>query len=193
MDEKKWRHEVAESMREIVFGLEDSFVSTLGAVTGIAAGTGDTHVVILSGLVIVSVEALSMSAGSYLSNKSAMEAEAEILIEEGPPPLAGSRPMAGKPIQVHPMRSGVVMGIFYLIGGCVPLAPYFFLPIDLAYGPSILLTGLCLFGLGAWSASFAKKSPWKGGWQMVAISLGAATLGFIVGRAVSVLGVSVKV
>jgi len=185
MDIKKWRHGVAESMREIVFGLEDSFVSTLGAVTGIAAGTGDTHVVILSGLVIVSVEALSMSAGSYLSNKSAMEAEEEILREEGKP--------AKNDIKAHPIRSGVVMGIFYLVGGCVPLAPYFFLPIDLAYGPSILLTGLCLFGLGAWSSSFAKKSPWKGGWQMVAISLGAAMLGFVVGRAVSVLGVNVDV
>ena len=27
-------------VREMVFGLEDSFVSTLGALTGIAAGTG---------------------------------------------------------------------------------------------------------------------------------------------------------
>ncbi|MEI6511196.1 MAG: VIT1/CCC1 transporter family protein [Candidatus Uhrbacteria bacterium] len=185
MDEKKWRHEVAESMREIVFGLEDSFVSTLGAVTGIAAGAGNTYIVILSGLVIVSVEALSMAAGSYLSNKSASEAEVEILFEEGKP--------AVNAIKSHPVRSGLIMGIFYLVGGCVPLAPYFFLPIDLAYGPSILLTGICLFALGAWSSSFAKKSAWKGGWQMVAISLGAAMLGFIVGRAVSVLGVNVKV
>jgi predicted membrane protein (TIGR00267 family) len=169
-------------MREIVFGLEDSFVSTLGAVTGIAAGTGDSYVVILSGLVLVSVEALSMSAGSYLSNKSALEAETEVLKEEGKIPQTA--------IVAHPLRSGVVMGVFYLLGGIVPVAPYFFLPIDLAYGPSILLTGLCLFGLGAWSSSFSKRSPWRGGGQMVAISLGAAMLGFVIGRAVSTFGIT---
>lgn len=173
-------------MREIVFGLEDSFVSTLGAITGIAAGAGNTYIVIMSGLVIVSVEALSMAAGSYLSNKSAMEAEEEILREEGKP--------AVNAIRAHPIRSGVVMGIFYLAGGCVPLAPYFFLPIDLAYGPSILLTALCLFALGAWSSSFSKKrSAWKGGWQMVAVSLTAAVLGFVVGRAASTMGIPTNV
>jgi predicted membrane protein (TIGR00267 family) len=62
-----------ESMRELVFGLEDSLVSTTGAVAGIAAGTADAKIVILSGVVLVVVEALSMTAGSYLSNKSHRE------------------------------------------------------------------------------------------------------------------------
>lgn len=59
-----------EAIRELVFGLEDGLVSTMGAVAGIAAGTENGQVVILSGLVIIAVEALSMAAGSYLSNKS---------------------------------------------------------------------------------------------------------------------------
>lgn len=67
------RGRLSTFIREIVFGLEDSLVSTLGAVTGIAAGTGSTFVVILSGVVLIFVEALSMSAGSYLSSKSARE------------------------------------------------------------------------------------------------------------------------
>lgn len=65
------------SVREVVFGLEDSFVSTMGAVTGIAVGSGDTSVVLLSGLVLVGVEAVSMAAGSYLSSKAATEVYAE--------------------------------------------------------------------------------------------------------------------
>lgn len=60
-------------IREIVFGLEDSLVSTLGAVTGIAAGTHDGQMAVFSGLVLVVVEAVSMAAGSYLSSKSARE------------------------------------------------------------------------------------------------------------------------
>lgn len=58
------------AIRELVFGLEDGLVSTMGAVAGVAAGTGDARVVVLSGLVLIAVEALSMAAGSYLSNKS---------------------------------------------------------------------------------------------------------------------------
>lgn len=65
------------SIREVVFGLEDSLVSTLGAVTGIAVGTGDRFLVFLSGIVIVAVEVVSMAAGSYLSSKSATELLAE--------------------------------------------------------------------------------------------------------------------
>jgi predicted membrane protein (TIGR00267 family) len=64
---------IVESMRELVFGLEDSLVSTTGAVAGIAAGTDNAKIVILSGVVLVVVEALSMTAGSYLSNKSHRE------------------------------------------------------------------------------------------------------------------------
>lgn len=70
------------SMREIVFGLEDGVVSTLGAITGIAGGTMDSKVVILSGLVIIFVESLSMAAGTYLSNKAEKEGVDRILKEE---------------------------------------------------------------------------------------------------------------
>jgi predicted membrane protein (TIGR00267 family) len=59
-----------DSIRELVFGLEDGLVSTMGAVAGIAAGTEDARIVVLSGVVIVAVEALSMTAGAYLSSKS---------------------------------------------------------------------------------------------------------------------------
>ncbi|HJV32452.1 MAG TPA: VIT1/CCC1 transporter family protein [Patescibacteria group bacterium] len=59
-----------DAIRELIFGLEDGLVSTMGAVAGIAAGTENGRVVILSGLVIIAVEALSMAAGSFLSNKS---------------------------------------------------------------------------------------------------------------------------
>ena len=64
-------------MRETVFGLEDSLVSTLGAVAGVAVGSGDRYIIVLSGLVIVVVEAISMSAGSFLSTQSAEQVSRE--------------------------------------------------------------------------------------------------------------------
>lgn len=69
-------------LREAVFGVQDGLVSTLGALTGIAAGTQQREPVIIAGLVIIVVESLSMSAGSYLSSKSQREYLERLLREE---------------------------------------------------------------------------------------------------------------
>ena len=70
------------SIRELIFGLEDSLVSTLGVVVGIGAGTHDAKVVMLSGVVLVVVEALSMAAGSYISSKSHRQMLQQAIREE---------------------------------------------------------------------------------------------------------------
>lgn len=70
------------SIREIVFGMEDGMVSTLGALTGIAAGTQNHFTVVLAGFVIIAVESISMAVGSYLSTKSVQEVETRKLFEE---------------------------------------------------------------------------------------------------------------
>ncbi len=160
-----WHKEIRESMREIVFGLEDSLVSTLGALTGIAAGTQNASIVILSGVVIVAVEAVSMSAGSYLSSKVAVEVEGK----------------GRRGVMLRALRAAGVMGVFYVLGGAIPLLPYLLLPVEVASLPSVILTGCVLFGVGAWSASFAKRSLWKGGFEMLIVSLAAAGIGYLIG------------
>ncbi|MBI3328725.1 MAG: VIT1/CCC1 transporter family protein, partial [Nitrospinae bacterium] len=80
------QNRIAECMRgklrDAVFGIQDGLVSTLGALTGIAEGTQSREVVALSGLVIMTVESLSMAAGSYLSSKSQREYLERLLREE---------------------------------------------------------------------------------------------------------------
>lgn len=68
--------------REVVFGMEDGMVSTLGAITGIAIGSQDHFIILLSGLVIISVESISMGIGSFLSNKSEEDLNEQIINEE---------------------------------------------------------------------------------------------------------------
>jgi len=210
-------------VREIVFGLEDSFVSTLGALTGIAAGTGSRYVVILSGLVLIVVEALSMSAGSYLSSKSAREVfdrrqkqdSSRVLqerVDDGMTiddvlvrarlskktkarvlqALAKERALWMK--EVHrcehryapavsgsPIAAGMIMGIFYLMGGLVPLAAYFILPLERAVIPSIVVTGVALFVMGVLKARYVGGHWLKSGMEMMLVSLSAALLGFLIG------------
>ena len=69
-------------LRDAVFGTQDGLISTLGALTGIAAGTQSIEAVVIAGCVIVAVESLSMAAGSYLSSKSQREYLERILREE---------------------------------------------------------------------------------------------------------------
>ena len=69
-------------IREVVFGMEDGMVSTLGSITGIAIGSNNHAVVILAGVVIISVESISMGIGSYLSNRSQEEMEERKIKEE---------------------------------------------------------------------------------------------------------------
>jgi predicted membrane protein (TIGR00267 family) len=170
---KKLRHEIVESIREIIFGLEDSLVSTLGAITGIAVGAQSTYIVILSGLVLIAAEGMSMAAGSYLSSKSAEDAQAVF------------HKTKGIREHTHPIRSAFVMGAFYFSGGFIPLAPYFFLSVDDALAPSILITAIALFGVGVWAAYFTKRSKLKSGFEMAGVSLAAALVGYLIGRAVA--------
>ncbi len=69
-------------IREIVFGVEDGMISTLGVLVGIAIGTNSYFVIILSGFVIIIVESISMGVGSYLSVKSVKEIAERKLKEE---------------------------------------------------------------------------------------------------------------
>ena len=73
---------IGSTVREVVFGMMDGMVSTLGAITGIAIGSQDQYTVILSGTVIIAVESISMSIGSYISNRSEYEVNHRRIEEE---------------------------------------------------------------------------------------------------------------
>lgn len=79
----RWISEVVRSrLRDAVFGTQDGLISTLGALTGIAEGTESRETVVISGIVIIVVESLSMAAGSYLSSKSQRQYLQRLLREE---------------------------------------------------------------------------------------------------------------
>jgi predicted membrane protein (TIGR00267 family) len=73
---------LASVLREVVFGMEDGMVSTLGSITGIAIGSNSHTTVILAGVVIISVESISMGIGSYLSNRSQEDMDERKIMEE---------------------------------------------------------------------------------------------------------------
>lgn len=74
--------QLGSTIREVVFGMEDGMVSTFGAITGIAAATQDHFTIVLAGLVVIAVESISMSVGSYISSKSERAIDERKLEEE---------------------------------------------------------------------------------------------------------------
>lgn len=82
MAETNNNREISSILREVVFGIEDGMVSTLGAISGIAIGSGDRYTVLLSGIVIIAVESISMAVGSYISNSSSKEVDQKSIADE---------------------------------------------------------------------------------------------------------------
>jgi len=78
--ESPYKHEHAETqtgkgklIKNIVFGVQDGALTTLGVVAGITGAVTDNSLIILAGVVSLAAEAISMGAGEYISSKSEVE------------------------------------------------------------------------------------------------------------------------
>src|SRR3989344_3322331 len=87
-------------LRNLVFGVEDGLVSTVGLLSGIAIAGVERDTIFLTGMVLIFVEAFSMAAGSFLSEFSAEE-------------YALQREVSGR----TPFFNGLIMFWSYLLAG----------------------------------------------------------------------------
>ncbi len=72
------------SVREIVFGVQDGILTTLGIITGVGVAEGDRSAVFITGFLALLAGALSMGVGEYLGGKSEREVvQATIDMEKG--------------------------------------------------------------------------------------------------------------
>lgn len=158
---------MADYIRNFIFGVEDSLVSTVGLLSGIAVAGMSRSEILLTGLVLIFVEAFSMGAGSYLSDYSAEEY------------LDGQKASPRRPI-----IGGIIMFFSYLTAGFVPLSPYLFLNTDSAFGLSIACSVLALFVLGAVSGKFFGGRTWRSAVRMFVVGGLATGVGVLVGTLV---------
>ncbi len=78
----KWSVNIRDVMRDLVFGMEDSLITNLGLVLGVAAAGVPNTDVLLAGLAAMFAGMVSMAAGDYLSTKSQREVLDEQIDEE---------------------------------------------------------------------------------------------------------------
>lgn len=155
----------ASYIRNFVFGVEDSLVSTVGLLSGVAIAGVPRETIFLTGAVLIFVEAISMAAGSFLSESSAEEFEKKSKVSSS-----------------RALIDAVIMFVSYFLSGFVPLAPYIFLQTKEAFVFSNVLSLLALFLLGAVGARLSRMSIWRSGLRMLLVGGLAILVGMMVGN-----------
>lgn len=155
----------AINFRNFIFGVEDSLVSTVGLLSGVASAQISKSAIFITGFILILVEAISMAAGSFLS-ESSMEDYVE------------KEEVSSK----KSFRGALIMFFSYLVAGFIPLLPYGLTSLENAFKISIELSLFFLVILGIVGSRFTKTSTLKSVLRMSMIGGGAILIGIIAGR-----------
>jgi vacuolar iron transporter family protein len=155
-------------LRSILFGLQDGLVSTTGVVVGITVGVQDKPIIILASLVAVSVEATSMAAGQYSSEKAVHQMD-----------------KTGKHTD-NLVLGAFLMFISYLLAGFIPITPIILLDLSIAPIISVVLAFIALFIVGFIKGKIVEHHALRSAFEMFIIGSIATTLGLIVGHLLKV-------
>ncbi|MBI2017622.1 VIT1/CCC1 transporter family protein [Candidatus Daviesbacteria bacterium] len=150
-------------LRSILFGLQDGLVSTTGVAIGITTGIQDKPIIILASLVAVTVEASSMAAGLYSSEKAVHQMD-----------------KTGKHTD-NLLLGAVLMFFSYLIAGFIPITPIILFDLSIAPSISIFLAFLSLFILGYIKGKIVDHKAFRSAIEMFIIGGVATALGILVG------------
>jgi len=151
-------------LRNFIFGVEDSLVSTVGLLSGVAIAGVARETILLTGIVLIFVEAFSMAAGSFLSETSAEEFTTK-----------------REAVASRSFLSGAVMFGSYFFAGFIPLLPYLIVEGAAAFPLSIAASVFALFVLGLVSGAVAKTRLLKNAFRMTLVGGIAIAVGVTVG------------
>ena len=157
---KSFLHE--DYLRSLMFGLQDGIVSTTGVVVGISTGINNKDIIVLAALVAVMVEASSMAAGQYSSEKAVQQMD-----------------KTGRHTD-NLYIGALIMFIAYLIGGAFSIIPTLIFDQPLARTLAIISSFVGLFIIGYIKGHLVEHRPLRS-----AIEL------FIIGSVATIVGVAV--
>ncbi|MDO8573858.1 MAG: VIT1/CCC1 transporter family protein [Candidatus Daviesbacteria bacterium] len=150
--------------RSVIFGLQDALVSTTGVVVGISAGVSDRAIIILAAFVAVSVEASSMAAGEYSSEKAVHQMNRKSKHKD------------------NLIIGAALMFLAYLIAGMIPVFPFLIFAPDIARVVSICAALATLFLVGYIKGKVVKQGAMRSAVEMLIIGGLATAIGLIVGN-----------
>src|SRR3989344_6061770 len=157
-------------LRTVVFGVNDSLVSTVGFLAGISVAGVPRATIILTGIIYALVEAFSMAMGDFLSEESAEEYESKSDVND---------------------RSSAIAGLFMflssVLAALVPLMPYLLFSGVTALFVSAAASIIGLFIVGMLSARLSRLPVvWRGA-RMALLGGAAILMGVAVGLPMPVI------
>src|SRR4029077_5194949 len=81
--DEEWHGGGAESIRNVIYGVNDGLTATLGVLSGVGGASIAPRVVLIGGLSAMVASGVSMAGGAYLSSKSQREVFEGPLAREG--------------------------------------------------------------------------------------------------------------
>jgi VIT1/CCC1 family predicted Fe2+/Mn2+ transporter len=81
-----------------------------------------------------------------------------------------------------PAKDALAMGSSYIVGGMLPLIPYFFGAGGLAILASILIAAVTLFGMGLFKGRVVRRNPLLSGLEITALGTAVAVAGYFLGK-----------
>lgn len=154
-------------LRTVIFGINDSLVSTVGLLAGISVAGVPRSTLALTGIVYAFVEGFSMASGEFLSEESAEEYISKTNVSNR-----------------SSLVSALIMFLSFVFASLVPLAPYLIFTGWTALVVSVTASIIALFIVGMISARFAHlPMVWRGA-RMALLGGAAILMGVVVGSIV---------
>lgn len=151
-------------LRTVIFGINDSLVSTVGFLAGISVAGVPRPIIILTGVVYALVEAFSMAMGDFLSEESAEEYIHKSNVND---------------------RSSIVAALLMFVSSAlaalIPLVPYLLFTGSTAFIVSVGMSVTALFIVGILSARFSRLPMMWRGTRMALLGGAAILVGVTIG------------
>ncbi len=141
----------------LVHNIEEGLVLTVGLLSGCAIAGISSATIVLVGTIFVCTAAVSAAARNMLARQSE--------IEEG----ASLKPL---------VTESIMMGLFYIVAGIVPLLPYMLMDVSGAFTSAIVCSFAFAFILGLWSGHTG-RAVWKSAYHMAYVAAAGAIIGAI--------------
>jgi len=150
-------------LRSLMFGLQDGIVSTTGVVVGISIGVSSKEIIVLAALVAVMVEASSMAAGQYSSEKAVHQMD-----------KTGSH-------TDNLYIGALIMFIAYLMGGSFSIVPIIVFDQPVARVFAVASAFIGLFIIGYIKGYLVEHRPLRSAIELFIIGSVATTVGVVIG------------
>lgn len=171
-----------ERNRDIIYGISDGLVEVLAAIAGLTALLTNHLDIALGGLIVGVSGAMSMSVGAYLAKNSESQYKISKLRREA---ILGNREHDRDQVELYrgeSRRSALNVGLFYIFGAMIPIAPFLFLGRDIALILSVILVAVTQGMSNSIIAISMNMKIFKESVKAVLLALLAALGSYLVGQ-----------